>query len=79
MSDYLKPHGLYTPWNSSGQNTGVGNLSLLQQIFLTQESNGGLLHSRQILYQLSYQGSPGILAEVSQILKDDAVKVMHSM
>ena len=38
------------------KNTGVG--SLLQLIFLTQESNRGLLHCRQILYQLSYQGSP---------------------
>ena len=54
MSNSLSPHGLYNPWNSSGQNTGVGNLSLLQGIFLTQESNQGLLHYRQILYQLSY-------------------------
>ena len=37
-------------------NTGVGNLSLLQRIFLTQESNRGLLNCKQILYQLSYQG-----------------------
>ena len=37
---------------------GVGSLSLLQQIFLTQESNRGLLHCRQILYQLSYEGRP---------------------
>ena len=37
------------------KNTGVGSLSLLQGIFLTQESNQGLLHCRQILYQLSYQ------------------------
>ena len=36
------------------KNAGVGSLSLLQQIFLTQESNWGLLHCRQILYQLSY-------------------------
>ena len=36
--------------------TGVGSLSLLQQIFPTQESKQGLLHCRQILYQLSYQG-----------------------
>ena len=36
----------------------MGSLSLLQQIFLTQESNGGLLHCRRILYQMSYQGSP---------------------
>ena len=41
------------------KNTGVSSLSLLQQIFLTQESNWGVMHCRQILYQLSYQGSPG--------------------
>ena len=40
------------------KNTGVGSLSLLQRIFLTQESNRGLLHCGQILYQLSYQESP---------------------
>ena len=39
-------------------NTGVGNLSLLQENFPTQESNQGLLHCRWVLYQLSYQGSP---------------------
>ena len=38
-------------------NTEVGTLSLLQGKFLTQESNQGLLHCLQILYQLSYQGS----------------------
>ena len=43
------------------KNTGVGNLSLLQRIFLTQESNWGLLHCRWILYQLSHKGSPRIL------------------
>ena len=43
------------------KNTGVGSLSLLQLIFPTQESNWGLPHCRQILYQLSYQGSPGLL------------------
>ena len=41
------------------KNTGVGSLSLLQVIFPTQELNWGLLHCRWILYQLSYQGSPG--------------------
>ena len=40
------------------KNTGVGSLSLLQGIFPTQELNQGLLHCRQILYQLSYEGSP---------------------
>ena len=37
--------------------TGVGSLSLLQGILATQESNQGLLHCRQILYQLSYVAS----------------------
>ena len=58
VSNSLRPHGLYSPWNSPGQNTGVGSLSFLQGIFLTQELNQGLLHCRRILYQLSYQGSP---------------------
>ena len=97
VSDSLRPHGVYSPWNSPGQNTGmgafpfstgssqprdqprsptlqvdsllaeppgkrknagVGSLSLLQQIFPTQESNRGLPHCRWVLYQLSYQGSP---------------------
>ena len=98
VSNSLQPHGLYSPWNSPGQNTGVGrhsllqgdlsnltiklrsltlqadslpaepqgkpkntgvsSLSLLQWIFPAQELNRGLLHCRQILYQLSYQGSP---------------------
>ena len=40
------------------KNTGVGSLSLLQRIFLTQELNQGLLHCRWILHQLSYQGGP---------------------
>ena len=39
------------------KNTGMGSLSLLQGIFLTQELNQGLLHCRQILYQLSYLGN----------------------
>ena len=52
------PQGLYIPWNSPGQNTGVGSLSLLQGIFPTQGSNPGLLHCRQILYQLNHKGSP---------------------
>ena len=57
MSDYLPSHGLYSPWNSLGQNTGVGSLSLFQEIFPTQGLNTGLPHCRQILYQLSHLGS----------------------
>ena len=50
--------------------TGVGSLSLLQRIFLTQESNQGLLHCRRILYQLSYQGSPkhGLVSKESLLI-----------
>ena len=51
--DSLRPRGLYSPWNSLRQNTGVGSLSLLQGIFPTQGSNPGLPHCRWILYQLS--------------------------
>ena len=100
MSNFLQCYGLYSPWDSPGQNTGVGSLSLIQgifpiqglnpallhfrikayslpaepqgkpnntgvgslslhqQIFPIQESNWGLLHCRQVLHQLSYQGSP---------------------
>ena len=61
MSVSLQPHGLYSPWNSPGQNTGVGSLSLLQEIFPIQEWNPGLSHCRWILYQLSHKGSPKIL------------------
>ena len=113
ISDTLQPHGLYSPWNSPGQNTGVGScslewvahsllqgnlpnpgikprcpalqadslpaepqwkpkntgvgsLSLLQQIFLTQDLNWGPPHCRQILYQLNYQGSLHVLLNWSQ-------------
>ena len=50
----------YLPAGPQGKpkNTGVGSLSLLQRIFPSQELNQGLLHCRQILYQLNYQGSP---------------------
>ena len=54
----MRAHRLYSPWNSPGQNTGGGSLSLLQGIFPTQGWNPGFPHCRRILYQLSYQGSP---------------------
>ena len=61
MSHSWQPHGLYSPWNSLGQKTGVSSLSLLQGIFPTQGSNPGLPNCGQILYQLSHKGSPRIL------------------
>ena len=48
---------LLHPWDFPGTNTGVGCLFLLQEIFPTQELNPGLLHCRQILSNLSHQGS----------------------
>ena len=65
VSDSFRPHELYSPWNSPGQNTGVGGLSLRQGIFPTQGSNLGLLQCRRILYQLSHQGSPRIVVWVA--------------
>jgi len=58
VSDSLQTHG-HGPWNSPGQNIGMGNLSLLQGIFPIQGSNPGLPHCRRILDQLSHKGSPG--------------------
>ena len=58
-------HGLYSPWDSPGQNTGVGSLSLLQGIFPTRGSNPGLLHCKWILLLLSHPGSPRILEWVA--------------
>ena len=51
--------------DSPGQNTGVGCLSLLQEIFPTQGLNPGLPHSRQILYQLRHKESPRILGRIA--------------
>ena len=58
VSNSLQPQRLHSPWNSPGQNTGVGSLSLLQGIFPTQGSDPGLPHCSWILYQLSHRGSP---------------------
>ena len=99
VSDFQGPHGLYSPWNSPGQNTrvgnlgieprspalqvdtskaepqrkpkntGVGSLFLSQGIFLTQESNWGLLHCRQILCLLIYEESPIRLEAVAKVMR----------
>ena len=67
VSDSLQPHRLYSPWNSPGQDSGVGSLSLLQGIFPTQGSNPGLLHCRRILYHLSHRGSPQVCLHTSVV------------
>ena len=61
----LQPHGLepirfLCPWDSPGQDAGVGCHALLQRIFPSQGLNPGLPHCRWILYQLSHKGSPRI-------------------
>ena len=65
VTAFLPRRRLYSPWNSLGQNTGVGSLSLLQGIFPTQGLNPGLLHCRWILYKLSHKGSSKILEWVA--------------
>ena len=67
--DGLWPARLLCPWNSPDKNTGVGGQALLQGIFLTQGSNLGLPHCRQILYHLSHQQSPywGIASEKTML------------
>ena len=55
VSNSLRPHGLYSPWNSLDQNARVDSLYFLQGIFPTQGLNPGLPYCRRILYQLNYQ------------------------
>ena len=59
ISNSLQPHGLLParflcPWDSPGNNTGVGSHSFLQGIFLTQGSSPGLLYCRQFPCHLSF-------------------------
>ena len=68
----LQPHRLQfarflCPWHFPGKNTGVSCHFFLQGIFLTLESNPGLLHCRQILYPLSYTGSPRNMGKYQRI------------
>ena len=58
LSEKTKRYYVSDVYNGDKNETGVGGLPLLQRIFPTQELNWGLLHCRQILYQLSYQGMP---------------------
>ena len=56
-SPALQADSLPTEPQGKPKNTGVGSPSFLQRIFLTQEVDGGFLHWRWILYQLSYKGT----------------------
>ena len=70
----LLPSRLLCPWNFPGKNIGMDCHFLLQGIFPTQESHPGLLHYRQILYWLSYEGSWfwlfGFIHQICWILYD---------
>ena len=73
VSDFLQPHGLQPTrllclGNSPGKNAGVCSRFLLQGIFLTQGSNLGLLHCRQILYCLNHQGSPMLYIKSPELI-----------
>ena len=47
-----------SPWDSPGQNTGMGSLFLVQVLFQTEGLNPGILHCRWILFQQSHKRSP---------------------
>ena len=64
-SDSLRPHELYSPWNSSGQNSGVDSLSYLQGIFPTQGLNLGLLHLQVDSLPCEPPGKPNFLLWLS--------------
>ena len=58
VSDSATPWAIHSSWNSPGQNTGAGSLSLLQGIFPTQGLNLDLMHCRWILYRAEPPGKP---------------------
>ena len=87
MSNCLRPHRLQParllcPWNSPGKNSGVGSHALLQGIFLTQGSNLGLLHCRQILLQSEPPGKLILIIRKACIfyyfISDGRVGIMYS-
>ena len=77
VSNSLWPYGRYSPWNSPGQNPGMGSPSLLQEIFPTQGSNPGLPHCRKILYQLSHEGSPQFPQPFLSFIPSPHPKYLH--
>ena len=78
VSDFLQPHRLYSPWNSPGQNTGVGRLSISQGIFLTQESFVtailGLFATHHIQPSLTKTNSYGFIVSIYEIYVVNALK-----
>ena len=79
VSNSLRPHGLYSLWNSLWQNTGVGGLSLLQGIFPTQGLNRGILHCRRILYHWATRENNRYISQKLQLwhIKDSAQMIKN--
>ena len=65
--DYSQPGS--SVQDSSGKSVGVGCHDLHQGIFLTQRSNSGSPHCREILYFLSHQGSPVLQIPSNKLLE----------
>ena len=72
----LSPVQLFvTPWNSLGQNTGMGRLSLLLKIFPTQRLNPGLvLESLERVRWTSYDGIAINHGKKNQVRKKDDIR-----
>ena len=74
-------HGLYSPWNAPGQNTGVGSCYLLQGIFPTQGSNPCLLHWQEDSLPLCHLRSPEyalLLLQLSHVSRVRLCDLMDS-
>ena len=71
----LQPTRLLSPWDSPGKNTGVGCHFLLQCTKVKSEVKWAL----ESITTNKASGGDGIPVELFQILKDDAVKVLHSI
>ena len=70
---------LLGPWDFPGKNTGVGCHFLLQGIFLTQGSNPGLPHCRQMLYRLSYRQAQYVNTSLSKIDRTSRQKISKNI
>ena len=74
LDDTFKVDTLAAEPQEKPKNTGMCSLSLLQGIFPIQELNWGLWLCRQILYQLSHQGSPKLILECAKTFGDVRMK-----
>ena len=75
VSNSLWPYGLYSPWNSPGQNTEVGSLSLVQGIFSTQGSNPGLRIAGGFFTNWAIRETP---KELEEILRETYMNIENA-